>query len=72
MKQISMQQEIESSIQRTARSLTQNWITFEFQKMLPALIEEVTKQMRVDIFQNPDIPEEIKIRIKFDRTETNK
>lgn len=51
----------------TMRTRLKAWLDYEWSKnILPIIIEEVTRNVRIECISNRNIPEEIRINLRFD------
>lgn len=69
----SLEKICEKLIEDIVRDRITQWSSYYFEKeLLPCLINEITSKIRTEIYTNANIPEEIKLRIRFDKSEINK
>lgn len=73
MKMISFDQLLNQVVIDTTKDRVEQWAKYYFEKeLLPALIDECTKRVRCEIFSNANIPEEIRLRVVFEKSEIKK
>ena len=66
----SLSEILERVARDTIRSRMRTWLSYEFERnMLPYMLDEVTKNVRVEMITNANIPEEIVLKVRFDKTE---
>lgn len=59
--------------ENTIEDRIKQWANYYFEKeLLPSLIREIVSKIRIEIYENANIPEEIKIKVRFDATEIYK
>lgn len=60
---------LETVARDTMESRLQTWLNHHWDKeILPAIIREATARVRVECITNANIPEEIRVRLRFDPT----
>jgi len=65
----SFQEIIQEVAEQAIEERLKSWMRYEFEKrMLPELLKEATEKVRVHCFTNANIPEEVKIMLKFEST----
>ena len=54
----------------TIRDRMRTWRKYEFEKhMLPSMLAEVERGVRVELITNANVPEEIILKVRFEKTE---
>lgn len=54
----------------TMRDRIRTWLNYEWEKQyLPYVLDEVTKNVRIELITNANIPDELRVGIKFIKTE---
>ncbi len=65
----SLQQLLERTCRGVLEDRMKTWMKYEFEKvMLPSLLKEATERLRVECFTNANIPEELRVILKFEKT----
>lgn len=66
----SLEQILLKVAQDTMRNRIRTWLNYEWEKQyLPYILDEVTKNVRIELISNANIPDEIRVGIKFVKTE---
>jgi len=58
-----VENEVENEVENQVENEVEN-------KMLPALLKEATENVRVEVYTNANFPEEVRLRVRFDKTIT--
>lgn len=64
----SLHQILQKTAEETVEQRVRDWMKYKFEKeMLPDILREVTGRVRVELVSNADIPEEIVLRVRFEK-----
>ena len=70
METISFIEQLERTARDVMRDRLRTWMIYKFEKeMLPELLAEATRSIRIECYTNANIPEDIRIQLRFDKTE---
>lgn len=63
---VSLDEMLTDLAHNVLKNRMETWMKYKFEKeMLPELMAEVTERVRIELIANPNIPEEIALKIRY-------